>query len=1406
MKFFLFLPLYYNLLLFILHSYSLANDLEHKEKANLHIIESLDLYDKTLTLLEMQEIWGIIKNNDRLGYIKWGDLPNNSEAIKNDIENKIIFNNKNYTFYPSDFIHGLLSAHAYTDAIEGEIVQFDIDNINNKYNQYLQNWSIFKIYHYPSLGGYYGVTYLNKSTNQVILAHRGTTFQWADLIKKESAVNADLKGILGGQIISQQLGAYKALKDTLLVVNNNNYNFSTTGHSLGAWLAELTIYFSYNDFNHRNIKAVTFDSPGSVLHIDNFKSNIINYDTEFDIKILDITTYLSAPNLVNSCNKHIGKVYRIFPKIILPKAVQKGKKWYSWILDKFGKTKNKRYSMDGLWSLSSHTLDTILTTFDPASGKPSKYLEILDWPAVKYMPRNQRGVTLLHNFVGSIVNIIIPDKILDFANIIKDSTIFNLLTLVDEIAKGNIDQSQYLNYFQYIEDSINTEGNSFEVKQKLLDEELFSLNYEGHYRTKNVDLFTDLLIGKKNKRIADWYLKELKKISQNQLEYNLSGNQLRELREEYDITFDNSHYIITSKKAEIEKIREWALRLARVDPEIKNILENSFNYSNIQNLIGNHQIINFLPMARDINFVEQGNTFKAIDTILTEEQVIIVTGLPGVGLTANILEYAYRKKNNNNKQVVRWFNADSEERIYLDYISILTELGINIDKYTQNKQLMINIINKKLADSNNEFLFIFDNVEEYDHIKDYVTNLPQKVKVIIITRNNNLNPKIKKLQINPFNIAEASTFLKKSNKLITESEINLLLKMLSSKGEAILPYKLVQAISYINNHNLSTISQSIENMKINHYHHHSMIQMLLELLSDCSVAWEILECASHLDSSFISIEVLKEIFMMDEEALQKPLKKLSSLSLIEIINEDTIGIRIPNIINDELEEYFASLNNKKNNIIDTDSEIIIHRLEKALNNLMPLIGKSFDHNWKKAELIYTHIVKILTYYTSQSVNTARGHLYTKLCIYNEYALHNYNKSLEYAQSSLGINRALYKGDHPEIADALSNISWSYFHLGDISKAISYQNQVLSIRQKLYKKDHLKIADSLSSMGRFYFVLGNDSKALSFSEKALNIRRKIIKNVDPLIATSIESIGVIYHEQGKLQKALDYYKHALKIRQELFQGPHLDIANSLNDISRLYIDLDDPTTALEYGKQALKIQQELYQTNHPEIATSTNLIGRAYQDLGEVNEALVYYDKALKMRQALYKDQHYTITHSLNNIGEIYRLQGKKEEALNFYNRAIEMQKNLYQNDHADTAVYLNNIGETYFLSGELSEALAYYNQALNMQRKLKKENHINTPLYLTNIGNVYFNLKNFTQALDYYTKALKIQLPIYPTNTNKMIAKTLIKLGDTNRNLNNYEQAINNYKEAYNILIQYQNMSDKEIHYLQNIISELETK
>ena len=77
---------------------------------------------------------------------------------------------------------------------------------------------------------------------------------------------------------------------------------SFTGFTNGAWLAEHSLYYAHKDFDHKKSKAVLFDSPGMCgTEQDNFS-----------LEDMNVINYLTAPCFANSCNKHVGAVYRLF--------------------------------------------------------------------------------------------------------------------------------------------------------------------------------------------------------------------------------------------------------------------------------------------------------------------------------------------------------------------------------------------------------------------------------------------------------------------------------------------------------------------------------------------------------------------------------------------------------------------------------------------------------------------------------------------------------------------------------------------------------------------------------------------------------------------------------------------------------------------------------------------------------------------------------------------------------------------------------------------------------------------------------------------------------------------------------------------------------------------------------------
>ena len=107
--------------------------------------------------------------------------------------------------------------------------------------------------------------------------------------------------------------------------------------------------------------AVTLDEPGAKELLKALQPRV-EVGHQIDVDKLDITTYLSRPNLVNTAMGHVGTVYTVFPEMQLS--------WWQ----------NKTVA----YTLKTHNKEALLATFSPTTGIPTNRARVKDWPQVMW--------------------------------------------------------------------------------------------------------------------------------------------------------------------------------------------------------------------------------------------------------------------------------------------------------------------------------------------------------------------------------------------------------------------------------------------------------------------------------------------------------------------------------------------------------------------------------------------------------------------------------------------------------------------------------------------------------------------------------------------------------------------------------------------------------------------------------------------------------------------------------------------------------------------------------------------------------------------------------------------------------------------------------------------------------------
>jgi hypothetical protein len=214
-----------------------------------------------------------------------------------------------------------------------------------------------------------------------VIAHRGTK------PSKLGALWTDLFGVLFKRHVPQMGSASTFAQKVVEVLREVKLEYGVsfqlffTGHSLGGWLAQLTTFTTEylkregNLFLQNNDEqdcyhphTLVFDSPGC-------KDMLLQMMDKFDVRLvgryivleqLDITSYLSAPNRINTCNKHLGTVFRIFTDLSQMGRLEKNTPMYN---------------------IETHRIDKIVEALGPKTGKVCedkqgelKVHVVVDWP------------------------------------------------------------------------------------------------------------------------------------------------------------------------------------------------------------------------------------------------------------------------------------------------------------------------------------------------------------------------------------------------------------------------------------------------------------------------------------------------------------------------------------------------------------------------------------------------------------------------------------------------------------------------------------------------------------------------------------------------------------------------------------------------------------------------------------------------------------------------------------------------------------------------------------------------------------------------------------------------------------------------------------------------------------------
>ncbi|CAF0900679.1 unnamed protein product [Adineta steineri] len=243
----------------------------------------------------------------------------------------------------------------------------------------LPHWSFIDEFNDTDKTGYYSIAVQHNETKEMVIAHRGTTF---DVNNASLLADFDLFSLK----IPEQFQVAQQFTNKIRQQIDPKRILWHTGHSLGGAIAEF-IVANETLFKQESLSfAVTFDSPGirELLKDHRRRSKIeqsLPKSNEFRV-----IGYLSVPNIVNTMGTHIGLTLRLSPDPPLPAQYHPlAQIVYTHVTAQFNHLKG---ILDALVAeankqLHWHSIRTIIECFKSwpnKSGLPTILKSVIKWP------------------------------------------------------------------------------------------------------------------------------------------------------------------------------------------------------------------------------------------------------------------------------------------------------------------------------------------------------------------------------------------------------------------------------------------------------------------------------------------------------------------------------------------------------------------------------------------------------------------------------------------------------------------------------------------------------------------------------------------------------------------------------------------------------------------------------------------------------------------------------------------------------------------------------------------------------------------------------------------------------------------------------------------------------------------
>ena len=704
----------------------------------------------------------------------------------------------------------------------------------------------------------------------------------------------------------------------------------------------------------------------------------------------------------------------------------------------------------------------------------------------------------------------------------------------------------------------------------------------------------------------------------------------------------------------------------------------------------------------DAGFVKRQGQDELFDAVFTRaEPRTALMGMRGSGKTQLAAAVATRCKEEGWPSVA-WIHAASRKEIIANLYEVALRFGIDASNNIPLEVIVRRLLDQLRSANERNRLFVFDNVENPDDLRDLI---PEGAGVrVIITTTHHLDwedPEWLQLTVGAFEREQSVALLCERTGDTHHEAADRIADALSDVPVAIAHaaatakwggYTLSEYLDRLNHHPLES---SISRLEGDDYPDAVGIALLM--------SYE---------------QVLEQIRTRHPQRERIAVSLLDALSLLAASGVPTHWLLRLDSDSDAVHDTLSFLRSAA--IFQESSEgdkTIIHWLrghvyrESCLNDQKKLgeartcatsvlSGTDVDRleNVEQRRHETHHLIEQFLSVTSQEYSHS---LFSEPQVSSKLAetLHDAT-SLGMSQLALGLADSVTRAcdvlgpDHPDTLTSRNSLAGSYRDAGRLDKAIALYEQNLEDSIRILGTDHPGSLTSRLNLAGAYQAAGRLDEAITLYEQVFSGRSRVLGPDHRSTLMSRDELAGAYREAGRFDEAITLKKQILADAMRIM-GPDSPGASAARlNLAATYRDAGRLDEAIPLYQENLDDVSRVLGLNHPGTLASRHRLAGAYREVGRLDDAISLFEQNLTDVTCLAGPDHPHTLSSRSTLASAYRDASRLDDAVPLFEQNLTDVARTLGLDHPETLASRHSLAGAYRDTGRLDEAIALFEQNL----------------------------------------------------------------------------------------------------------------